>query len=100
MPKSKTARKASIVDVLNKPGYHSTAAVSGEVQVSKFPREKKHSYFLDGEFCLSDCSRQVTIQVDCDDRASFENAVAKLKKIEDAAKFLREQMERLAGWES
>lgn len=100
MPQSKTKLRVAFVQVLNRPGHHSTAAISGQAERSKWPKKQTHPYNIDADFNISDCARQVTIELSSDDRPSYLNSVAKLKKIEDAARFMREQMERLVTeWE-
>jgi hypothetical protein len=50
---------------LNRPGYHSTALVLGEVAVTRSPTKRRPDPRVDiaAEITISDCDRQITLDL-------------------------------------
>ena len=74
---SKTLAKSKL---LNRPRHHSTAAIHYRILSTKYWPNKVNTY-EDGRLHISDCNRQISIELDFSDRSEYLNTISKLNKI-------------------
>lgn len=70
------AKKFAISALLNKPGFHSTAAIAAHV---KAPRcYNKKGRYIDGTITISDCIRAIDLDVSGTKPEDYDNALYKI----------------------
>lgn len=71
-------------DLLNKPGFHSTAAISSVIKIS-FEEDGvgKKNGFVDINFQMSDCHRSINLDFPIGDEARFDNSMFKIQTLID-----------------
>lgn len=79
MAKTKNIKK-SFSSLLNKPGFHSTAAIAVDLETDL----SDHMWRLvDGYLYISDCSRQISIDLSANNDKEIKNVIYKLDTMID-----------------
>ena len=82
-----TVIKRCVSGLLNKPGFQTTAAIAGTMEVEIFP---SGTPFANHEMHISDCNKSITLDLDFRDEEELSNTIFKLNQIIDSAKTLKE----------
>lgn len=77
---------------LNRDGHHSIASVLGEV--IQYGGDSSFTPFI-GEFIISDCSRNINLSIDFQNKEAFENSIFKMKQLEEVSRNMRKALEKI-----
>jgi hypothetical protein len=69
------AKKRCLSKLLNRTGYHSTAAIATEIEINRYG---KNTTTVDGTIYLSDCYRQISLDVSANDAKELKNSLYKI----------------------
>jgi hypothetical protein len=71
--------------LLNKAGFHSTAAIAYNISVEKI----NNKVFTSGEINISDCSRTINLDLDCSKEKELQNALFKVQTLINTFKSIK-----------
>jgi hypothetical protein len=86
---------------LNRPGHHSVGAIMAKVEITETmvepdegePGEPHREVHMWGQLMISDCFRQVTLDLNANDHDAIDNSIFKLRRIEAEARRCRQFFE-------
>ncbi len=85
-------KRKSYSSLLNRPGYHSTAAIAVEISANYDSWQP-----IDGSVYISDCGKQITLDLGACDEKAVDNALYKLDTMIKVLVKTRNTYQKMAG---